>query len=145
MPFISVELARDAILSHFNAAWAAQVPPVPKLLFQDKKDELPLGTESWARITVLHNEGRRVTVGGDPGNRRFRRFGVINIQIFTPFGDGLVTNDKLVQVAVDAFEGKTTGGGDTVEFRNVRSNEIGPDGDWYNTNVVVNFEYDSVK
>jgi hypothetical protein len=32
-----------------------------------------------------------------------------------------------------------------VELRNVRLNEVGSDGHWYQINVVADFEYDEVK
>lgn len=145
MPISSLTEARDAIQAHFKTAWEAQSPPVPKVLYQDVKDEIPVGTDPWARITIIHNTSGQATVGGAVGNRRFRRFGLVTVEVYTPFGDGLTNNDIFAKVAVDAFEGTRTSGGDSVEFRNVRSNEIGPDGDWFHTNVIAEFEYDEVK
>ena len=145
MPISTFSEARDAILTQFKTVWDTQTPPIAKLLWQDVDDEVPSGTESWARVTVVHNQGRQATVGGETGNRRFRRFGVVTVQVFTPIDDGLTKNDELAKLANDAFEGQTAGGGDRVEFRNVRSNEIGPDGAWFQTNVIAEFEYDEVK
>ncbi len=144
MPLASLTAARDAILTLFKVAWDAQTPPVPKLLNDDVKDDLPAGTFPWARIIVRHNTGFQATLAGETGNRRFRRLGLVTVQIFTPYGDGLDLNDALAKVAVDAFEGKSTAA-DEVLFRNVRSNEVGQDGNWFQTNVFAEFEYDEVK
>ena len=144
MPIPDIGTARGEILSHFTTAWNAQTPPVPTLLYQDKKTPRIPDSGPWARINVQHNDRDRATVGGNANNRRFRAFGIIIVQIFTPYGDGLTNNDSLVNVAVNAFEGTKTGE-DRVEFRNVRSQEIGEDGPWFQTNVIAEFDYDLVK
>jgi len=145
VPISTLTAARDAILTQFKTVWDTQASPIAKVLWQDSDDEVPKGTESWARVTVVHNQGRQATLVGQTGNRRFRRFGLVTVQVFTPIDDGLTKNDILAKLAIDAFEGQTAGGGDRVEFRNVRSNEVGPDGTWFQTNVFAEFEYDEIK
>lgn len=146
MPIATYEEARDEILAHFTTAWNAQASP-PLLLYDDKPRDLP-DAAPYARITLQNNTAGQVTLGGKPslggGGRRFRRNGIVTVQIFTPFGDGLTTADPLVDLAVDAFEGEDTGS-DRIEFRNVRANEVGHDGVWHQTNVIAEFEYDRVK
>jgi hypothetical protein len=97
---------------------------------------------------VQHNLSSQVTVGGKVslggGGQRFRRLGIVTVQIFTPSNDGLTLADSLVDLAVDAFEGESTGS-DCVEFRNVRAVEAGQDGPWHQFNVFANFDYDRVK
>ncbi len=143
MPPVSLTAARDAVLLHFTTAWDAQTPPVPLLLYRDVKEDLPLSTLSWARITMQHKVGSPATLGGI-GGRRFRHEGVVTVQVFTPFGGGQTQNDLLTQVAIDAFEGDETSP-DGVWFRNVRLNEIGQSGSWLQTNVLVDFTYDRIK
>ena len=75
---------------------------------------------------------------------RFRRFGIVTVQVFELSGDGLTSSDVLVDLALDAFEGEKTGL-DRVEFRNARANEIGQDGPWFQTNVIAEFTYDRTK
>ena len=98
--------------------------------------------------TIQHNEFTQATLGGKPSQggagRRFRRNGVVTVQIFTPFGDGLTTSDPLVDLVIDALEGEETGS-DRIEFKNVSANEVGHDGVWHQTNVTAEFEYDRVK
>lgn len=148
MPISSLADARDEIVLHFKTAWDAQTPPVPLLLYQDKHTDLP-NDAPYARITVQHNVFLQSTVGGKTGSfggagQRFRRFGIVTIQIFSISGDGLTKNDIFAKVALDAFEGQSTGL-DRIEFRNAKSNEIGEDGPWFQTNVTADFVYDEVK
>lgn len=147
MPIDTIAEARDEILSYFTTIWNAQTPPVPSLMYDDKHNDLP-DDASWARIKVQHNAVRQVTVGGrvstGGGGMRFRRVGLITVQIFTPVGDGLTQSDTLVDLVVDAFEGEDTGS-DRVEFFNTRSNEVGSEGAWHQTNVIAEFRYDRIK
>lgn len=145
MPISSITDARDLIIGVLDSAWSVSASNIP-LAFEDvKEDDIPPknGT-AWARIQVRHNSFFKATVGGEVGNRRFRRVGLVTIQIFTPVGEGLSQADSLAKIALDAFEGKSTGA-DSIEFRNARINEIGRDGSWFQTNVLVDFEYDEVK
>ncbi len=63
--------------------------------------------------------------------------------MFATAGEGLELAYSLAETVVSAFEGTTTERG--VEFRNTRLNEIGPDGDWFQINVLADFTYDEVK
>jgi len=143
MPLTSHAAARDAIGTKLKTAWDAQTPPVPLMLYDDVKGDVPKDGISWARVQVRHNESNQVTLGEVAG-RRFRRFGIVLVQIFTPFGDGLDAADAFAKVANDAFEGEETSP-DEVIFRNVRVNEIGQSGDWFQTDVLADFEWDQVK
>lgn len=144
MPIDTIAEARDEILTHFTTAWNAGTPPVPLLMYDDKHRDPP-DNAPYARITVKHNLFTQATVGGKgTGGQRFRRFGIVTVQVFTLSGDGLTNADVLVDLALDAFEGQSTGS-DRIEFRNARANEIGEDGPWFQTNVIAEFDYDRVK
>jgi len=147
MPIATIAEARDEILLHFTTAWNLVTPPVPVLLYDDKHRDLPADAP-YARITLKHNIFRQATVGGKisqgGAGQRFRRFGIVTVQVFSISGDGLTSADTLVQLALDAFEGENTGS-DKIEFRNARVNEIGQDGPWFQTNIIAEFDYDRVK
>ena len=147
MPIATIAEARDEILLHFTMAWDAGTPPIPTLFYDDKHKDPP-DDASYARITLKHNLFRQVTVGGKisqgGSGQRFRRFGIVTVQVFTISGDGLASSDTLIQLALDAFEGENTGS-DRIEFRNARANEIGQDGPWFQVNVIAEFDYDRVK
>lgn len=147
MPIATIEAARDEILLHFTDAWDAGTPPIPRLLYDDKHRDMP-DDAPYARITIKHNISPQVTIGATVAKGgdgvRFRRFGIVTVQVFTVSGDGLTSADVLVDLALDAFEGEKTGL-DRIEFRNARINEIGQDGPWFQTNVIAEFVYDRVK
>ncbi len=150
------EDAQDLIFAKFKAAWDAKsaavnggaVPEVewPNVERVDGNGNplkpLSEGNKPWARITVRHSTGDQRTLG-EVGSRRFTRTGTAIVQVFVPAGKrGLVTGDRLGNVALDAFEGEESG---DVWFKNVVQREIGVDGAWHQTNVYADFEYDVVK
>ena len=146
MPIDTIAEARDEILSYFTNAWNTLGTP-PLLLYDDKRKDLPEDAP-YARIKVEHVSfgqrtlGGKVSAGG--GGSRFNRTGLVTVQIFALSGDGLTSEDTLVDFALDTLEGEETGS-DRVEFRDVRANEVGDDGPWHQTNVVAEFRYDRVK
>lgn len=143
MAVASRTAARDEILAFFRTAWTAngESSSVP-VLWDDVKGEIPANT-AWARVTVQHASGEQATLSDHVGNRKFRREGLVTIQVFTQFGQGLRKADVLGKIAADAFEGKATQ--NQIWFRDVTVNEIGQSGDWFQTNVLVSFIYDEIK
>lgn len=144
MAYASIQDARDDILTLFKTAWDAQAAPVPPVAYPNVTFDRPPDNSPWARVSVKHNTGAQATVGGSPGNRRFRRFGMVVVELFTPTGQGLTASDKYAKVAYDAFEGKSASPGGAF-FYNVRVNEVGEDGAWFHTNVIAEFQWDEVK
>lgn len=136
----TISEARDEISALFKAAWDTTGYPV---IWDDVAQAPPKTRSPWARHTVRHEDGRQASLANHLGQRRWRRFGTVFIQIFTPVGKGLSEADILIKVAMDAYEGQSTAGG--VWFRNVRFREIGADGDWNQVNVLADFEYDEIK
>lgn len=139
----TIDQARDEIFSTFNEAWkgdsaSAQLP----VLWPDRSQEPP-DTGAWCRVTLKHTSGRQATLSGEIGSRRFRSTGFVIVQIFTPTGMGLTLTDQLTKIAVRAFQGVTTASG--VIFRDVRPTEAGQSGNWHQTNVLADFEYDEVR
>jgi len=141
--------ARDEIHTLFKTAWDAGVETTGKtVLYADSKTEVPLtndvdsNPDLWARIQVQHTGANQGTLGAT-GNRCFNRFGIVTVQVFTPLGTGLSIADNVYTIVVNAYEGKATPGG--VWFRNVQLNEIGPSGDWFQGNIIADFEYEEQK
>ena len=144
MPFTSYVDGSNAILNHVTTEWNAQTPPVPVLLYEDFEQNVPDGDTEWARVTVQYNAASQVTLG-QVGARRFRRFGLVTISILTPSGDGRARSEVLSDVARDILEGRRTGGEDSVDFRNVRRQDVGRFRAWYQVDMLADFEYDAVK
>lgn len=146
----TVAEGRSAILSQFFVAWQANTPAVnggtvPEVRWQGVEQlSLPDGSEAWARAHIQHNDGNQTTFGS-VGGRRFRRIGIVTIQIFVPLQEGLTLSDALVKIAMDAFEGQHATLDTGVWFRNVRFREVGPDGPWFQANVLADFVYDNTK
>ncbi len=142
--------ARDEILGLFKAAWDAGTPPINGGEVVEVRwpgvdaGDPPPADKAWARIMVRHGTSRQSTFG-PTGGRRFTRPGLITVQVFAPNsgGNGLSFAEKLGIIARDAFEGRGTASG--IWFRNARIQEIGPDGAWYQMNVLVEFEYDEMR
>lgn len=103
----------------------------------------PDGTGPWIRVFVRENRGVQITMAR-PGNRVFLREGNITVEVFESLGGGLVnTTTDYSDTIRDAMEGVTTDGG--VRFRDVSIVPIGPNGDFFQTNVVSRFEYEERK
>lgn len=135
---LTIAQARDEMLTLFRTEWIATYPTAP-ILWADatSDDDLPNPETDpiWCRATVRHTGGGNDSVG----NRLMYRIGAVTIQLFTRYGSGLSNNDQAAKVAMDAFQGRSTAGG--VWFRNVTLNEIGQDGDWFQANIIAEFEY----
>lgn len=141
--------ARDEITALFKAAWDA-APPSQGLtvLYDDVESDPPTSVAAaWARHSVRHNpvQPGQVTLGRGPdGRRRYRRSGLVLIQLFTPPGDGLSLSDQLATIARSAYQGVATTPGNVI-FRAVSVSEVGKDvGGWFQTNVTAEFEYDEI-
>jgi hypothetical protein len=92
---------------------------------------------------VQHTAGRQASLSGASGTKRWERSGFLIVQLFTPILQGQSSADSLVGIIRGAFEGYSTPSG--VWFRNPRISEVGSDGTWYQTNILVDFLYDEVK
>lgn len=97
---------------------------------------------AFVRFIIRHVGSEQKTMG-PVGSRKFERTGFAVAQIFNPIGKGLSDSYISATNVNDAYEGKTSPNG--VWFRNVRINEIGKEGDFFQTNVVIEFTYDEIK
>ena len=115
------------------------------VIWDDTRKEIPDGTDpapTWARVQVRHVTAEQATLADATfGVRRYTNRGIVTVQLFTAGGrDGLKTADPIVTSIKGAFQGVSTPNG--VWFRNVRTNEVGTDGPWFQTNILADFEYD---
>ena len=131
--------ANDDILALLKAAWD---PTGHEMFYEDIREQRETDQTPWAQVVVRHAAGQQDTLGGI-GNRSFLRLGVVIVTINTPSGSGLSTAYALAKVVADAYEGVSSPNG--VWFRNVRINELGRDGTFFQTNVLIDFEYTEIK
>lgn len=140
--------ARTDILSTFRTTWEADTPAVvgsvPPVQYEGvpQTGVFPPKDGPWARAVIRHGLAVQATFV-DGSRKRFEKFGIVTIQVFTALEDGrgLIDAQGLAEVAKKAFEGKQTVG-TNIWFRNVRINEIGVDGPWFQMNVLAEFRYD---
>lgn len=115
-------------------------------IYDDTKQDIPTASttplQTWARVQITHGPGSQTSLADSSGKTRYTKFGLLTIQVFTPVGDGLTNADTLVESLESGVRNVSTPNG--VWFKNVRSNEIGVDGPWFQTNVLAEFQYDQV-
>lgn len=95
----------------------------------------------WARLNVKDNLRSQETLGG-VGQRRFDNAGIVIVELYTPSGDGKKLADSLGTLVRNAYENINIG---SLWFRNARTVPVGPDGAWYHSNVIAEFEWQEVK
>jgi hypothetical protein len=139
----TIETAYDEIYGLFKTAWDAGVATTGKKILYDGVDaDLP-NDDVWARIAVRHSTGDQATLSNFSGQRRWERRGTVFVQLFTDLQLTLSSRVAVTMIAEAAFQGKATASG--VWFRNVRVNEVGRDGRYYQVNVLAEFVYDEVR
>ena len=145
MSFSTRKAAISEILGLFRTAWLAAGQSDNQVKYDNvgKTTVPPTGNTPWARVGLRHTRSEQATLAGTDGRRRFDRNGILTIQIFVPPGKGLAEASDLPKILQDAYEGVETTNG--AWFRDVVVNEVGTDGDFYQTNVVALFEYDEIK
>lgn len=130
--------ARRAIYDRMDANWDTTLAVFHKE-GQGRFD--PPVRANWVRLSVRHNDSEQESLG-PPGSRKYRRIGQIVLQLFAPVDDGLEPLDTMVRQGRTIFEG--------VRFSEIRTfdavaTEIGSDGDYFQTNLDVDFDYEEQK
>lgn len=129
--------AEADIRDFFNTGWNGASP----VAWPDVEFTIP-EAEIWVRFNCQENGGQQVSMG-DPGNNRFRRFGIVTVQVFAPRGDASKNARAKASTARDLFTGAQSTGG--VTFYDVSARQIGDDGNgFYQINVFAPFYYDEI-
>lgn len=133
--------AVEAIFKKFLTDWASTTPVV-----LDEEAYAGPTRSSWVRLSVRHTDGQQDTLGAS-GTRKFARYGIVFVQVFTPANSGRRAGDLLAQQARAVFEGVPGSSFDvqTLRFYGGRILEQPTDGGWAQQNVEVPFEYDEIK
>lgn len=146
--------AEDAILGTLKAAWDANTPAItttaPQLVYEflepDLKPHPADSTQPWARVVIRHTDAGKMTLANSDGVARYRRIGLVWVQIYMPagFGSAWTTAGSLAVVARNAYEGKRALGGRVV-FGKVPIIDVAKDGAWVRKDVKASFYWDEVK
>lgn len=150
--------ATDAILGTLKVYWDANAAAAnggvePILIFEANESDLKPhprdGTVAWARAVIRHSTSHKVTLSSAPGAGRFRRYGLVWVQIFVPAVSASVYTvaQSLAIVAQKAYEGKRSGPtlpGDVL-FLDASIMDRPLDGAWARNDCKVDFYWDEVK
>ena len=134
------ETATDEILALFKGVW-----DLTSLIavYENVKGAVPTSQDAWTRPSIRHGAPGPQSLTGANATSLYSRKGVFTVSLFIPNGHGLTLGYTLGKSILDAYDGKKTASG--VWFRNGRNVEVGPSGEWYMFNVIVEFEYDEIK
>jgi hypothetical protein len=146
--------ASDAILSTLKTAWDANAGTIvggstPTLVYEALEPDLkphPRDTGSaWARVVLRHQDSEKVTLNNSDRAARYRRYGLVWVQVFTPrkgAADYTVAQELAAMVRL-AFEGRRAAG-DAVCFKRATVMDVPPEGSWWRFDVKVDFYWDEI-
>jgi len=124
------------IASEFNTQFSALSPTYD--IAWENVDFTPADGEPWVRLTINEGEAFIGAIGG--GKNTYRHPGTVIVQVFTPTNIGYGKARSIADDVASIFRGKRISG---VRFLSAPYiNRVGPDGDWYQLNVICPFEYD---
>lgn len=93
----------------------------------------------WVQLNVRPGNAQMVSFGP----RTYRQPGVVMTQVFIPVGKGDDRANEIAEAVAGALRGETVSG---VRFRATSAPQfVGPDGNWWQTNVTTPFEYDETQ
>lgn len=92
----------------------------------------------WIRVSVMHKDGSPASLPGANGTKIWTREATLQIEVFTKAGQGV--DYSLVANFERAFARASIG----VSFTSLRKREIGENGDWFQVNLLCDFNYDEV-
>lgn len=151
----TLSVAVDEIYGAITTAWNSGTPAIiggspatPALLLYEDTELKGRPDDdrqtAWARVSVRHATGEQHTLADASSKRLFCNYGVVTVQCFAPMRDntGALVARRLAEVAKAAFEGVTT---ENVWFSNVRFQEQGREGTWYQINVSADFQWDEMR
>lgn len=140
--------ARDIISGLVNAAWLADALSAGiVLLWADVIGDKPPAHDArgnavpFARVAVRHFFGEQDTLSR-VGTRRYLTGGMVQMQIFTPIGDGYALGDQLAEIVKRAFRVQPTTS--QVWFFDITPTDLGTDGPWYFQSVEAKFRYQEI-
>lgn len=133
------EEARDALLGRVLSLFE-NITPGFSVVYEDTSGK-PTDPQ-WARVSVRHTSGNQATLSSPTGVRRYRRTGILVVELYTPSGKGTTLSDQTSTTIENGFLSWSTPDG--LWFRNVRTEEAGNEGQWYHANVIIEFEYDTI-
>lgn len=131
---MDIKDVRTTIQSAFDTAWASETPITWNNVRYDSDNS------EFVRFTVKFDDGWQASLGGIT-NRLFRLSGFVFVQIFTDLNENPKRGDELAQIAYDHFVTPLAG----IRYFNPKLKDVGSDGNYYQQNIVVEFQVDQQK
>lgn len=128
--------AHAEIRKKFQSDWGSETP----IAFDNLNFDPPADNGEFVRLVIDESLGSQQSVGSD-GNRLFRRFGIVFVQIFTPTNTARLRSDELSETAYNIFINEVNG----VRFYNQSVSTVGVVGSYYQQNIIAEFIYDALK
>ena len=135
----TLAVVRNAILTRFIGTFGSTLTAMDNHPFDPPE---PGPGVKWYRVNVRFAGGRQDSFGAITGARKFVKQGVLIIQVFTPLGTATNANDALCQQIQDLYEGIRIG---DLWFMNGGVSFSGADGEWFQQNVVFDFNFEDNK
>ncbi len=126
------EAAANTIRSEFNTNFTAYDVAWENVHFTPPQED------PWVRLTIREGEGFAAGFAG--GTNRYRHPGNVIVQVFAPVGTGDGKAREIADSVAAIFRGKRLSGIRFFDAPYVQT--VGPDGDWFQVNVQLPFEYD---
>lgn len=152
---LTYESAVDAILGRLKTRWDADTPalvssadPVTLVYEQEEQDLKPHPRDTavpWARAVVRHFNAAKVTLNCEAGTARYRRMGLVWVQVFVPStmgAPGWTLAQKLAMTAQKAYEGQRELG---VVFTDSIIIEKPKDGALFSFDIKTSFYWDQIR
>ena len=133
------EEARDLISAFVTTEWNTATSSAP-LLYDNLNADRPATPSLFGRLFIQHVSGMLAALGAS----RFRRMGILSVQVFVPLGSGTQQADQVAESLVEALEGVGPLVLENIWFRNIGMREVGPDGTYHQVNVEADFTFDRV-
>lgn len=144
----TIQQARDIMLALlYDGIKANGYTEDFRIFFEDDDNDDGSGnrnvsaTETWIEIIIRHTRSAQNTLQGSAGNKRFQRNGNVVVNVHTPFGDGMKTNDNVSEIICEILENSST----SIWFRNTNPAELGRYRSWFLTSITSEFEYDQIR
>jgi len=126
----------STIRQRFDAQWPIEQPTITHT-FGDV-ETTPPETVAWVRLNILSGAQTQVSMGK---LRRFRRVGVVVVQIFVPAGSGDGEAREYADSVAEVFQGRTING---VIFRGTGLTRVGISGAWVQYNASTPYQADDL-
>lgn len=152
---LDYETATDAVLARLKEVMDAGSPdlndavPLTLVFEPTEPDMAPHPKDSdaaWARAVVRHADAHKATLASASGSSRYRRQGMLWVQIFVPAHSAKdwTKSQRLAMIVQAGFEGTRTPG-DGVLFVTSSIIEVPRDGAYFRFDVKVTFYWDQIR